>query len=166
MEFVFVEEHPTAGRERVVRPGMTVGREGSDYVLADPEVSRRHARFRQVDSAPAVEDLGSTNGTFLNNRRISGITELSEGDRLRFGNTVWRLGAGAEPGTTGDRVPTALRQVIPTEAAPGEAVRFSPARAPRPILGGSAARRFEATLVSYLVVIGTAAAVIAYFVQR
>ena len=38
-----------------------------------------------------MEDLGSTNGTFLNGRRIEGIGELTTGDQIRFGNTVWRL---------------------------------------------------------------------------
>jgi pSer/pThr/pTyr-binding forkhead associated (FHA) protein len=97
MEFLFVEERPMAGRQCVVGPGTTVGREGCDYTLADPEVSRRHAAFRQVDSQLAVEDLGSTNGTFVNDRRLSGIGVLSEGDRVRFGNTVWRLGRPKAP---------------------------------------------------------------------
>jgi pSer/pThr/pTyr-binding forkhead associated (FHA) protein len=91
MEFVFVEERPMGGRECAVSPGTTVGREGCDHLLPDPEVSRRHATFRQVDSQLAVEDLDSTNGTFVNDRRVSGIGVLHEGDRVRFGNTVWRL---------------------------------------------------------------------------
>ena len=91
MEFVFVVETPIRGRECRVRPGETVGREGCDHVLADPDVSRRHAAFRQVGTGLAVEDLGSTNGTFLNGSRVTERGVLASGDRLRFGNTVWLL---------------------------------------------------------------------------
>jgi pSer/pThr/pTyr-binding forkhead associated (FHA) protein len=93
MEFVFVEERPVRGRESRVAPGHTVGREGSlcDHELIDPEVSRRHAAFREADDQLAIEDLGSTNGTFVNGRRLTGVGVLAPGDRVRFGNTVWRL---------------------------------------------------------------------------
>jgi len=93
MEAVFVEERPVQGAERRVGPGHTVGRAEADIALADPDVSRRHAQFHQVDAGIGVEDLGSRNGTFVNDQRISGITTLSEGDRVRFGNTVWRMSA-------------------------------------------------------------------------
>ena len=59
MEAKFTEEQPMAGREIPVSPGTVVGRTGSDIELADPEVSRRHAQFRAVDSGLAIEDLGS-----------------------------------------------------------------------------------------------------------
>jgi pSer/pThr/pTyr-binding forkhead associated (FHA) protein len=97
MEVVFVEEQPIEGAERVVRPGTTVGRAESDVSLADPDVSRRHAVFHQVDSDVGIEDLDSRNGTYVNEKRISGIATLSDGDRVRFGNTVWRLDGPATP---------------------------------------------------------------------
>jgi pSer/pThr/pTyr-binding forkhead associated (FHA) protein len=96
-EILFVEEEPMTGVERLVRPGATIGREGCDIVLADPEVSRVHARIREVDAAPAVEDLGSTNGILVNGQRVTGITVLSGGDQVRFGNTIWRLPAAESP---------------------------------------------------------------------
>ena len=91
MEFVFTEQSPLRGRECRVSPGDTVGREGCDHELVDPEVSRRHAAFRQAEGGLAIEDLGSTNGTFVNERRVTGVGVLAPGDRLRFGNTVWLL---------------------------------------------------------------------------
>ena len=186
MEFLFVEEQPMAGRECLVSPGMTVGREGCDHVLADPEVSRTHATFRGVDAQLGVEDSGSTNGTFVNDVRASGIQVLVPGDRLRFGHTVWRFerasGAGAAlpappctprsrlpaPPTQGvpDRVPTGLRSAIPSEPVEGALPVFDAARPPRRILGASAARRTEATLACYAVIVGTACGVVAFFVQR
>ena len=120
MDVVFIEEHPIQGAERRVRAGTTVGRAEAAVPLTDPEVSRLHAVFRQVDAGIAVEDLGSRNGTYVNDRRIEGITTLTNGDRVRFGNTIWRLeepggrtGAGAERATANgepDQVPTWLNQ--------------------------------------------------------
>ena len=66
-----------------------VGR-GSDceLTLADGEASRRHALLRpQADGTVVLEDLGSTNGTFVNGRRISGPVTLRGGERVRIGDT-------------------------------------------------------------------------------
>jgi pSer/pThr/pTyr-binding forkhead associated (FHA) protein len=116
-DFLFIEESPMGGHERLAAPGTTIGRAEADVELSDPDVSRRHAVIRLVDGGLAIEDLGSTNGTFVNERRISGIVELAAGDKVRFGNTVWRLetaassaaGEGGERGsggeTAGSRVP-------------------------------------------------------------
>jgi pSer/pThr/pTyr-binding forkhead associated (FHA) protein len=90
-ELVFIEETPIEGRSRPAIPGTTIGRAGCDVDLSDPDVSRRHAVVRAVDGGLAVEDLGSTNGTFVNETPISGIVQISPGDRVRFGNTVWCL---------------------------------------------------------------------------
>ncbi len=94
-DFLFVEEAPVGGLERPAHPGTTIGRAECDVELNDPDVSRRHAVVRQVDAGLAIEDLGSTNGTFVNGLRIEGIVELSAGDQVRFGNTVWRLESGS-----------------------------------------------------------------------
>ena len=90
-ELVFVEQVPIDGLERPTRPGLTIGRADCDIELNDPGVSRRHAVLRQVDDGLAIEDLGSKNGTFVNDRRIDGLERLRAGDRVRFGNTVWCL---------------------------------------------------------------------------
>jgi pSer/pThr/pTyr-binding forkhead associated (FHA) protein len=92
-ELIFVERHPMSGRIVPLEPGTTIGREGCDVVLADPEVSRRHAIVRVVDGGPAIEDLGSTNGTWLNDRLARGPRALHQGDILRFGQTVWEVRA-------------------------------------------------------------------------
>lgn len=86
--YLLVEQHPLRGREIMLAPGQTIGREGCEIVLPDPEVSRRHALIRLLDSALAIEDLSSTNGTWINGERITGIRTLSVGDNLKFGNTV------------------------------------------------------------------------------
>ncbi len=68
-----------------------VGRgEGSDVVLADPSVSREHAIVDVRGREAFVRDLGSTNGTFVNGRRVE-KHPLRDGDELLFGNTSMRF---------------------------------------------------------------------------
>jgi hypothetical protein len=57
-----------------------------DVFLADPSVSRAHAVLETAGVEPAVRDLGSTNGTFVNGERVE-TKALRDGDELRFGNT-------------------------------------------------------------------------------
>jgi pSer/pThr/pTyr-binding forkhead associated (FHA) protein len=54
--------------------------------LRDSRASREHAQIRKVNSSWAVKDLGSTNGTFVNDKRVSQGT-LSHGDQIRIGST-------------------------------------------------------------------------------
>ena len=54
-------------------------------------MSRRHAAIRSVDGGFGVEDVGSKNGTFVNDHRIDEVTLLKPGDEVRFGNTRWRV---------------------------------------------------------------------------
>src|SRR4051794_14937804 len=78
-----------------------VGR-GSDceLTLADGEASRRHALLRpQADGTVVLEDLGSTNGTFVNRRRTSGPVPLRGGERVRIGDTELHFLDGVVPQT-------------------------------------------------------------------
>jgi hypothetical protein len=70
-----------------------VGRsEESEIVLVDPSVSRLHAIVEIDAGEPSVRDLDSTNGTFVNGRRVKFET-LRHGDELLFGNTRMRFEA-------------------------------------------------------------------------
>ncbi len=67
----------------------TIGRsEQNDIAIADPEVSRRHARITFQNGAFLLEDLGSTNGTFVNGRRLNTPTPLKDGDIIYLGETI------------------------------------------------------------------------------
>ena len=67
----------------------SVGRDlGNDLPISDPEISRRHARFLIREESVFIEDLGSTNGTFLNGERISSPQQLRKGDLITFGESV------------------------------------------------------------------------------
>jgi hypothetical protein len=189
-EPIFVEQAPTEGREHRPGTGATIGREGCDIVLSDSEVSRRHAMVRREGDVFVIEDLGSTNGTFVNGERITAPRRLTEGDEVRFGDTVWSLrgpagatriaptaqptaAAGhpplqpaAAPGLRGDVPapdfqPSTIRRIVPPPGAPAA---FSPA-APRHGRG-SAATRFGATLAATVVVALTAAGVVLYYLTE
>jgi pSer/pThr/pTyr-binding forkhead associated (FHA) protein len=60
-------------------------------VLDDSYVSQMHARLFARDGSIMVEDLGSTNGTYLNRRRITSPTELQRGDQVKIGKTVLEM---------------------------------------------------------------------------
>ncbi len=70
-------------------PVVSVGRQsGSDVDLFwDPYVSRRHARLRREGADWLLEDLGSSNGTYLGDQRVDGPAVLKPGDRIRIGHT-------------------------------------------------------------------------------
>ena len=72
---------------------VTIGRApGCSVPLADDTfVSQLHARIYVREGQPFVEDLGSTNGTFLNQTRLTGTMPLRRGDRLQVGQTVMEL---------------------------------------------------------------------------
>jgi pSer/pThr/pTyr-binding forkhead associated (FHA) protein len=59
--------------------------------LSDDYASQVHARLSTRNGAWVVEDLGSTNGTFLNERRLESPNEVRAGDRIRIGTTVLEL---------------------------------------------------------------------------
>lgn len=69
-----------------------VGRSDScDLVLSSEDASRNHAEFNLINDSLVLRDLGSTNGTFINHRRIEAEETLVNGDVLHFGNTEYRL---------------------------------------------------------------------------
>jgi pSer/pThr/pTyr-binding forkhead associated (FHA) protein len=80
-----------AGMSILVEDELLIGRnaEGAGKLAEDEEISRSHAR---VSLSPvglcSVEDLGSTNGTFVNGLRITGPTTVSEGDTIELGETT------------------------------------------------------------------------------
>jgi serine phosphatase RsbU (regulator of sigma subunit) len=88
---VVVEGAEQGRRVGIDAEGITLGRDPQQtLVFADPELSRRHARVLLVNDEPVVQDLGSTNGTFLNGRRLTAPTKLRESHVLRIGSQVLR----------------------------------------------------------------------------
>jgi predicted component of type VI protein secretion system len=68
-----------------------VGREGGELTLAgESSVSRSHAKISKAGDTITVEDMGSTNGTFVNGQRLSGPVSLQPGDAVQFGAVQYR----------------------------------------------------------------------------
>jgi hypothetical protein len=66
--------------------GATLGRGDVEIRLDDPFASSRHARITRQGHAVVIEDLGSTNGTYLNEEPLSGPQPLHPGDHIRIGD--------------------------------------------------------------------------------
>ena len=69
--------------------GATLGRGDVEIVLEDPFASSRHARIERQGGVMVLEDLGSTNGTYLNDELLAGPQPLHSGDRIRIGDSVF-----------------------------------------------------------------------------
>jgi len=81
----------TAGTELPLEGGLSIGRAPANSLAVDDQfMSHMHARILRRGAFFYVEDLGSTNGTFLNDQRITGDAQLRVHDELRLGETVLR----------------------------------------------------------------------------
>jgi len=129
----------SSGRRFRLRPGVnTVGRENCDILLMDGTVSRRHAQFTVENGAVVVTDLGSTNGTQVDNSRITPNqpTPLAPGATLRFGNALLTLMApggaettivaGTPPPPAADQTLVATPPAAPPPPAPTDAAEVMP----------------------------------------
>src|SRR5215212_4909548 len=104
-----------AGQTITLEQELVIGRStpGLGSLGGDSEISRVHARvFHDPSGRLMVEDLGSTNGTFVNGNRISGQQALNSGDQVRVGQTTMSVEGGAA-----DAGATSVGQVIPAAAA-------------------------------------------------
>ncbi len=110
-------EGPDAGRSIVLDGTLEIGRDpSSDLRLDDKLVSRHHARISETADGVVIEDLGSSNGTLVNDDEIAGPTYVAAGDTLLIGASVIRLSA-EEPVT----VAPPDFEAPPPEGAPPEA---------------------------------------------
>jgi pSer/pThr/pTyr-binding forkhead associated (FHA) protein len=81
------------GRSLLFDRGFTIGRRGRDgrapdVALDDEYATVMHARVSERDGDWFVEDLGSTNGTWLNGRLVCGPVPLAKGDKVKIGRSV------------------------------------------------------------------------------
>ena len=92
-ESLRVTEGKAAGTEIELGDEFVIGRAmvGEGRLGEDPELSRRHARIvRRAGDQLTIEDLGSTNGTFLNGRQVDGTEVLRPGDTVKLGPRRFR----------------------------------------------------------------------------
>lgn len=131
---IVLKRGPGAGRAFALHgESLVLGRDPrSDVVIDHPQVSRRHARITRRDDQWLIEDLDSTNGTFLNGSYLAKPETLSEGDAIGLSDAVTLIyrvtarasdrprrppsGPPAPPGPGHDEAPP--RRTYPGQAAP------------------------------------------------
>jgi predicted component of type VI protein secretion system len=132
---------PTPGKVfELKQDELTVGRDiGNNIVINDPEISRRHARLSTQAGNYVIEDMGSTNGTFVNGQRLIGPHVLRHGETVMFGekvglefqamqydpNATLISGAPAAP-QPAPRVAETYRVAMPPEPEPGPSPAYPP----------------------------------------
>ena len=89
-ELVVLRGDAKKGTTVRLRPsGHTIGRSAeADVVIDVPYASEFHARVESHDGGTLVHDLGSTNGTYVNGRRITAPTPAGQGDTVQIGKTL------------------------------------------------------------------------------
>jgi hypothetical protein len=130
-----------AGSSIGLEQELVIGRStpGLGSLGGDSEISRVHARiYHDASGQVIVEDLGSTNGTFVNGNRIAAATPVRAGDQVRVGQTTMTVeGGAAEGATTVGQVIPAAAPVAPPPAAAVPATpptqQFQPAQPPAPV---------------------------------
>lgn len=119
----------------LVHDAITIGRDiTNDIVINDPEVSRHHARLVRTPTGYTMEDLRSTNGTFVNRQRLTAPYQLVSGDLIGLGETVtlaYEVAGGAHVAATvaggAGAAPVGPPQAAPVGRPP---VAYSPAPPP------------------------------------
>ncbi len=121
---------------------LTIGRDSAnEIVINDAEVSRRHARLTFQGGKYVLEDLGSTNGTFVNGQRLAGPRVLKPGEVVSFGEQIVLVfeASNFDPGATvvsprAAAVPSIQRPLTPPPPPPADYAGSIPA-SPAPIVG-------------------------------
>ena len=130
-----VRQGPYPNEEYVLTQAVTVLGRGpnNDIVFADPEISRQHTQIiREDEGEYIIKDLGSTNGSFVNGRRVAGSAPLHHGDTINLGESI--VLTFYMPGGTfydDDETPTAEVMIQP--APPTAFSTASPAPLPTPL---------------------------------
>jgi serine/threonine-protein kinase len=111
------------GDEILVWDEFLIGRHapGEGKLGDDIEISRRHARISRADAEYVIEDLGSTNGTIVNGRRITAPEPLSVGDTIEVGTTTLVVQVTMPPAPAATDTPVQSRPVEAAAVEPAEA---------------------------------------------
>jgi pSer/pThr/pTyr-binding forkhead associated (FHA) protein len=124
-----------SGKMLLIEGTTVLGRDpGCDIVIAGPHVSRRHAEISVRSGQLWMKDLGSSNGSFLNGKRIE-ESVLKHGDEVKFDAVVFKIVGPSQPVDSFDEADmTQFRPAIPPVAAPKPTPAApTPAPAPKPV---------------------------------
>ncbi len=127
-----IREGAEAGREVWIEDAITLGRAGEcDLILGDQGVSRSHARVASSADGATIEDLGSSNGTFVNGQPVEGAQALRDGDEITLGGAVIQfVGGSGETQVLGGEDPGATEAHSPPT---GPRAATPPPREPIPV---------------------------------
>lgn len=115
-QVVEIHEPEKVPRRRAVVGVLDIGRECDGEVLDDAEVSRRHLRLTGGPGGLTVEDLGSSNGTKVNDHLLTEVTPLRPGDVIMLGRTkIVAIGTSGAAGAAGPVAGAAPRETIGSE---------------------------------------------------
>jgi pSer/pThr/pTyr-binding forkhead associated (FHA) protein len=134
-----IVEGDGAGRQTPLSGPIEIGRDASSSLaLQDDQMSRHHARVSAQGDLALVEDLGSTNGTYVNGQKVEGPRAIRPGDQIRVGLTVIELRTAQDV----QRQPSAVQPIpqvtqlsqgvlepMPAAAAPADTPESAPAEA-------------------------------------
>jgi pilus assembly protein CpaF len=145
--FVIVVSEKGGSERRVnfTTNAVSIGRvQGNELTLNKTNVSKQHARLTYRDGVFSVSDLHSTNGTYVNKRRIVEPTKLAEGDRLFIGDFVLKIENVEHPAMLSDsEVPVDVVDVSASSNAPADSTTTRgkiPAEIAQPARGDSVSR--------------------------
>ena len=127
---------------------MTIGRGPANAILlADPSVSRTHARVVVAGTRATLEDAGSTHGTWLDGHRVNGATPLHAGSRIHLGDVELSVEGPSDEAAAGKTivVPAGASVVLPAAGAASLVAPAVPAGARPRVAPGWALKRLEAT---------------------
>jgi hypothetical protein len=142
-----------------------IGRDiNNEIVINDTEISRQHSHLVLTSEGYAIEDMGSTNGTFVNQGRITGQQLLRPGEIIRLGDNVTLLyqmiGADADAtvAARGKMPPPRAARPAPPPPPPQASYAGQVPESP-PKAGGSGSRNIVLIGVGLLLVVGVCAAI-------
>jgi hypothetical protein len=149
---------PGAGQTvRIGADAIIIGRENADLTIPDPELSRRHAAVSRSGAHVVVQDLGSTNGVFVDGLRIEKPARLDHGATLRVGTSEIALelepAVGLAPQPAPVEPPDAPAEAVQASGTPPERPRRASARR-----GPPSRRRLGLVVAAVLVPVAVAAA--------
>ncbi len=88
----FIEPHDRTGQRVDVDTAVTIGRSSDcDLIMSDTFLSSRHARLANDHGDLSIEDLGSTNGTYVNQELVDGRVHLERGDIVQVGGVLFEV---------------------------------------------------------------------------
>jgi len=116
---LIANEGPLNGQQWVLKGQILIGRDAAcDIVIPDRQVSRQHARISNTGKGIILEDLGSKNGTFVNNKPILEEVKLAEADEIQIALTQTFLFLSSDATLPLSDLPPELSQVLTLRLEP------------------------------------------------